>query len=95
MESSPRRRGKAQTRWTAAAIGDCCSRLRDKSRSQIGRVLRTLGIRSALSRDHIDSPDPADDEKRATVQAAITTAGRRHLVCFLDEVTIYRQPIAA
>lgn len=62
-------------------------------------MLHRLGIVLRRARDHVHSPDPAYDAKRAAITASVTAA--RHaarqrttdvVTLFLDEVTIHRQP---
>jgi hypothetical protein len=95
LERSPRLFGLTQTRWTATAIGHQCPWLRTLSRSGISRMLRRLGIHHKLSRSHVHSPDPAYLAKRAAIRTALAASAPQTVVCFLDEVTIYRQPTLA
>lgn len=92
---APRLFGLDQTRWTAAAVGQQCSWLGALSRAGISRMLHRLGIHHTLSRAHVHSPDPAYLAKRAAIQTALATRAPHTVVCFLDEVTIYRQPTLA
>jgi hypothetical protein len=65
------------------------------SRSGISRLLHRFGLRFKRSRPHIHSPDPAYAAKCAALQSVLTTAAPQHVVVFLDEVAVHRQPTPA
>jgi hypothetical protein len=95
VERSPHCFGRVQSRWTLETLGQQCPWLRRLSRAGISRLLGRLGIRRKLSRHHVHSPDPAYPAKRAAVRTALAEQSPQTVVCFLDEVTIHRQPSLA
>jgi hypothetical protein len=92
---SPHLCGRPQSRWTATALGQQGAWLGTLSRSGISRMLHRLGIHWKHSRAHVHSPDPAYLAKRAAIRTAVASRGPHTVVCFLDEVTLYRQPTLA
>lgn len=64
----------------------------------LGQLVARLGISYHRGRDYIHSPDPDYDAKCAAIQAARQLAQddpEHHVVLYLDEVTICRQPTLA
>ena len=98
MRRDPRQVGEARPRWTRAAIGRHLPWLPGSSLSGSGRTLRALGVHWTRAREHVHSPDPAYDTKRAAIAVSRTgsraSAGRR-VTLVQDEVTLHRQPSLA
>jgi transposase len=64
----------------------------------VTQLLRRLGVSWQRGRAAIGSPDPDYDAKRAylaQLRAEVAAAPERVVVCYLDEVTIERQPTVA
>ena len=98
VRRDPRQVGEDRTRWTLAAIGRHVAWLADYSLSGIWRALRALGVHWKRAREHVHSPDPAYDAKRAAIAASRTasrTSDGRIVTLFQDEVTLHRQPSLA
>lgn len=86
------------TRWTVATLQLACHWLRDLSLPGIHQLLDRLGIVWKRARAAIRSPDPDYDAKLAylaELQADATAYPNRHILVYLDEVTIERQPTVA
>jgi hypothetical protein len=86
------------SRWTLDLLGEVCEWLAGYSRSGIWRVLQRLGFSRQQVQDHLHSPDPCYDAKCAAIAAhrdeAQTHPGQI-VLCYLDEVTLLRQPTHA
>lgn len=98
VRRDPRACGVDRTRWTLATLGAAVAWLADHSPSGVWRVLDALGVVRQQGRDHIHSPDPAYEAKRATIAACLAEAAAsdgRIVALFLDEVTLHRQPSLA
>ena len=98
VRHQPRLLGLDQTRWTLAAIREACLWMHGLSLGGVAQVLDRLGVSWQRGRAAIDSPDPDYDAKRAylaQLRAAVAAAPERWVLCFLDEVTIERQPTVA
>lgn len=98
LGQDPRQRGYERTRWTLALMRDACPWVRLSTDGGMHRLLDRLGITYTRARDHIHSPDPEYDAKRAAVDDARTqaqTATGQTVCLLLDEVTVYRQPTCA
>ena len=98
LASDPREHGQDQTRWTLAALRAAVPGFAGASLSGIWRVLRDSRLRRKRARDHLHSPDPAYQEKRAhlaTIRAHVDAAPLGAALLYLDEVTYYRQPSLA
>jgi hypothetical protein len=98
VRRDPRLFGEPRTRWTRAAIGRHVAWLAGHCPSGIGRALRALGVAWKRAREHVHSPDPAYEAKRAAIaasRAASRTGGGRIVTLFQDEVTLHRQPSLA
>jgi hypothetical protein len=98
LASDPREHGQGRTRWTLAGLRATVPRFAGASLSGIWRVLRDSKLRWRRGRDHIHSPDPAYQEKRAyleTIRAHVDAAPVGAVLLYLDEVTYYRQPSLA
>lgn len=94
VRREPRQLGEEQIRWTLAAIGRQVPWLADHSLSGIWRVARRLGVHWKRAREHVHSPDPAYDAKRAAIAASHTASRTSHgrlVTLFQDEVTLHRQ----
>ena len=88
----------AQTRWTLQALRAVVPTFAGASLSGIWRVLHAARLHRKRGRDHIHSPDPAYQEKRAhlaTIRTHVETAPLGAVLLFMDEVTYYRQPSLA
>jgi hypothetical protein len=98
LASDPRAHGQDRTRWTLAGLRAAVPGFAGASLSGIWRVLRDSKLRWRRGRDHIHSPDPAYQEKRAyleTIRAHVDAAPVGAVLLYLDEVTYYRQPSLA
>ncbi len=98
MRRAPRLLGVDRTRWTLDATRAACPWLGGLSRSGVWRVLETLDVVLKRGREHVHSPDPAYDAKRAAIAdsvAAARASDGRVVALFQDEVTLHRQPSVA
>jgi hypothetical protein len=98
VHRDPRQVGEPRTRWTLGAIQRVCAWLAHYTPSGIWRVLDRLAIPWKRGRDHIHSPDPAYEAKRAylaQIDAQVRAASPRWVLLSGDEVTYYRQPTLA
>jgi hypothetical protein len=94
----PCQAGIAQIRWTLAGIGAACEWLNDLTLGGVAQVLDRLGVSWQRGRAAIHSPDPAYDAKRAYLahlRERVAADPERLVLCYLDEVTIERQPTIA
>jgi hypothetical protein len=88
----------ARSRWRLVDLLAQCPWLRLRTPQSLGRLLARLGITYKRGRDAIHSPDPDYTAKLAAVAAArqaATTDPDHHVVLYLDEMTLYRQPTVA
>ena len=94
---SPHDLGVERSRWTLELLGKACAWLADYTPSGIWRVLQRLGFSRKQVQDHIHSPDPAYDAKCAAIAAHVAEAqtSQQIVLCYLDEVTMLRQPTHA
>lgn len=98
MQTSPRRHGRARSRWRLADIGQVIPWLAGKSVPGIRRCLRALGFSRKQAQKFGRSPDPLFSCKwRAILQAYAQVCARPEtaVMLFLDEFTYYRQPTCA
>ena len=98
VRRDPRRCGEPRTRWTLAALGRRVPWLAGYGPSGVWRALRALGAVWKRAREHVRSPDPAYEAKRAAIaasRAASRGSGGRVVTLFQDEVTLHRQPSPA
>lgn len=75
-----------------------CPWLRLRTPQGLGRLFARLGIAYKRGRAYVHSPDPDYAAKLATVAAARQRAQvdpERHVLLYLDEMTLYRQPTVA
>ena len=75
-----------------------CPWLRLRTPQGLGRLFARLGIAYKRGRAYVHSPDPDYAAKLATVAAARQRAQgdpQRHVLLYLDEMTLYRQPTVA
>jgi hypothetical protein len=93
LARAPRCFDRPLTRWRLVDVQAVVPWLEDRSLSAISRVLVAFGLSRKRARAHIHSPDPAYAAKRAAIASA--RADPTRVLCFLDEVTIYRQPTVA
>jgi hypothetical protein len=78
-----------------AGLRAAVPRFAGASASGIWRVLAGHRLRRKRARDHVRSPDPAYQEKRAylaRIAAAVEAAPEHAALLYLDELTYYRQP---
>lgn len=97
IERDPRLFGFDRARWTLQMIRDACPWLEITTISGVQSLLDRLKIAWKRGQDHILSPDPLYDEKRAVIAQVVADAQRSAgdvVVVYQDEVTIYRQPSA-
>lgn len=95
LASDPREHGQDRTRWTLAGLRAVVPGFGGASLSGIWRVLRDSKLRWKRARDHIRSPDPAYQDKRAylaRIAAEVDADPERAALLYLDELTYYRQP---
>jgi transposase len=98
LASDPRDWHQQQTRWTLRALRDGVPSYWAYSLSGVWRILARQRLRWKRGRDHIRSPDPAYQAKRAylaTIRARVEAAPDRTALLYEDEVTYYRQPSLA
>lgn len=79
-------------------LGEACEWLAGYSPSGIWRVLQRLGFSRQQVQDHIHSPDPDYVAKRAAIATHVAEAQTQPgqiVLCYLDEVTVGRQPTHA
>ena len=98
MRRDPRLFGVARTRWTLDTLRQTVDWLADRSRSGVWRVLDALAVVLKRGREHVHSPDPHYDAKRAAIAACLEAARAsdgRLVALFQDEVTLHRQPSLA
>jgi transposase len=84
-----------RTRWTLATLQLACDWFRDLTLPGIQQLLDRLGIVWKRARAAVRSPDLHYAAKRAylaELQADATAHPDRHILLYLDEVTIARQP---
>jgi hypothetical protein len=69
----------------------------DYTPSGIWRVLQRLGLSRKQVQDHIHSPDPDYEAKCAAIATHVAAAqtSTQIVLCYLDEVTLLRQPTHA
>lgn len=98
VRRDPRLLGVDRTRWTLAAVRRAVDWLADYSLGGVWRALAALDVVLKRGREHVHSPDPAYDAKRAAIAACLAEArasGGRIVALFQDEVTLHRQPSLA
>jgi DDE superfamily endonuclease len=93
LEQAPQQVGVEKSRWQLSLIGRSCSWLKDYSPSGIWRILRALSIHYKRGQQHMHSPDPTYEEKKARAQKCVQAA-RQHpesvITLYLDEFSYYR-----
>ena len=97
VSRSPHCLGLDHSRWTLALLGAACDWLANYSVSGIWRVLQRLGLSRKQVQDHLHSPDPAYEAKCAAIAAHVAEAqtNAQIVLCYLDELTVGRQPTHA
>ena len=85
--------GRPGARWRLADLRAAVPWLAGRSDAAASRLLRQFGLARKRTAARTRSPDPAYAAKRAAVRAALADPGR--VVCFVDEVTLRRQPLPA
>jgi len=98
VHREPRQFGEPRTRWTLAALQRVCVWLTRYTPSGVWRLLHRLKLHWKRGRDHIHSPDPDYEAKRAYLAAraaAVRAARPRLVLLYGDELTYYRQPSLA
>lgn len=95
VRRDPHTLGVARSRWRLADVLAHCPWLGLRTPQGLGQLLTRLGISDKRGRDYVHSPDPDYEAKRAAVaaaRAAAQTDPTQHVLLYLDEVTICRQP---
>jgi hypothetical protein len=98
VRREPRLLGIDRTRWTLATVGTAVPWLADHTASGVWRALDALDVVLKRARDHVHSPDPAYEAKRAAIADALAAARAsdgRVVALFQDEVTLHRHPSLA
>jgi transposase len=98
VRRDPHLLGQTTTRWTLATIGACCPWLVDRDPATIWQVLDALGIHWKRGKQHVHSPDPDYQAKKAylaQIQQHVQAHPDRHVLLSLDEVTLFQQPSVA
>ena len=94
LHCNPHACGLDRSRWRLADLVAQCPWLRLRSPQGLGQLLARLGI--SYKRARADpSPDPNYVAKLAAVAAArqvAQTDPTQHILLYLDEMTLYRQP---
>jgi hypothetical protein len=88
----------ARSRWRLADVLRQCPWLGLRTPQGLGQLLARLGIAYKRGRDYIHSPDPdyvAKLDAVAAARQAATADPAHHVVLYLDEMTLYRQPTLA
>ena len=87
--------GFDRSRWTLDMIRETCDWLRVTTISGIRGLLDRLDIAWKHGRDHVYSPDPFYEQKKAIIAqlaAEVEASSGDIVLVYQDEVTIYRQP---
>lgn len=90
--------GQETARWTLATIGACCPWLAERDPATIWHVLEALGLHWKRGKQHVHSPDPDYQAKRAyiaQIQQRVQAQPEREVLLYLDEVTLFQQPSVA
>jgi len=98
LRREPRACGYDRTRWTLALLRTACPELRVRTDGSLHHLLHRLGLSYQRARLHVRSPDPHYEVKLARVAellAAVRQSAGRLVLCYLDELTYYRQPTVA
>lgn len=98
LSSSPRRYGRAHTRWRLADLGQVIGWLAGRHVGRIYHLLRRLGFSRKAAEKFVRSPDPAYDCKRRAILSAyarMVADPTQVVLLWLDEVSFYRQPSVA
>lgn len=97
VRRAPRLLDQEQARWTLGAILRASqSWLPPLTLPGLSQLLARLGLSWKRSGQHIHSPDPYYQAKKAAIDYLVSQAPREQAVLlYLDEVTFYRQPSLA
>ena len=98
LRRDPHTCGLERSRWRREDVLAQCPWLRLTTPQSVGRLLHRVGIGYKRGRDYIHSPDPDYAAKLELVSAARHTATddpAHHVLLYLDEMTLYRQPTIA
>lgn len=95
MRRDPHTCGLERSRWRLADVLGQCPWLGLRTPQGLGHLFARLGIHYKRGRESIPSPDPHYDAKLALVAAAHEAARddpAHHVLLYLDEMTLHRQP---
>lgn len=98
LEQTPENLGLEESRWQLTLIGRSCSWLKHYSPSGVWRVLRSVKLHYKRGQQHMHSPDPGYQEKKAQAQACVRKAQEHPesvTTLYLDEFSYYRWPTPA